>query len=171
MTTHKAAGPTCKILDDNITELTCPLDNGRHQGKIKHDLGDLDMLPLELQSDILVRLDLQTLIEFRRVNRKARDIVDALPQYKAIFSHNKNLLRTILSLELGRFVICNKLYITLQTMICERCGESAGYATCSPVAACVLPASAAEWITAPSRRRMLKEILKFLARSSKDYLP
>ena len=141
MATHKAAGPTCKILDDNITKLTCPLDNGRHQGNIKHDLGDLDRLPLELQSDILVRLDLQTLTDFRRVNRKAMDNVDALPEYKAILLHNKNSLRAILSVELGRFITCNELYITLQTKICERCGESAEFIyllTCRRVCATCL---------------------------------
>lgn len=39
-----------KTLTDNLIDLACPLDNGRHHGNAKNGLGDMDRLPLELQS-------------------------------------------------------------------------------------------------------------------------
>jgi hypothetical protein len=46
-----------KTLDDRITELNCPLDNGRQRGDASFDAGDLDKVPLELVH--------YTLIDFR----------------------------------------------------------------------------------------------------------
>jgi hypothetical protein len=59
----------CKTPDDNVTQRV-PQSNKHHNGDVEHGLGDLDRLPLEVQSNILVQSDLQTLVGFRQVNRR-----------------------------------------------------------------------------------------------------
>lgn len=125
-----------KTLDDNVTKFTCPLDNGRHYGHAKYGLGDLDKLALELQSSILVELDLRTLTDFRRVNRRATEVVDSLPEYRSILQHSLVSLRGILSIELGAFITCRDLLEALHTKVCEHCGKPGAHIyllTCSRV--------------------------------------
>lgn len=55
----------------NSLDRTCPLDNGQHRREPEHGLGLLERLPLELVDDILYKLDLRTLTDFRRVNARA----------------------------------------------------------------------------------------------------
>lgn len=121
------AGPTSKTLNDKVTNITCPLDNGKHFGLVSHGLGDLDKLPVELQSIILVQSDLQTLTDFRRVNRRAMEVVDALPEYRSIVQHSPASLRAILSVELGKFITCQKLYDTLCAANREGCRQPADF--------------------------------------------
>lgn len=91
------------------------------------DLGVLDALPLELLQEIMSQLDLRTLPDFRRVNRRATEVVDSLPQYKAINTHAVNALRGILSIETGCWITCATLYEKLCTPGCEQCGDFASY--------------------------------------------
>lgn len=116
-----------KTLDDNVTNLTCLLDNGRYYGYAKYGLGDLDKLALELQSSILVQLDLRTLTDFRRVNRRATKVVDSLPEYRLITRHSLASLRSILSIELGAFITLRDLLDALHANECEYCGKPAAY--------------------------------------------
>lgn len=116
------ADPTSKTLNDSATNATCPLDNGKHLDRASHSLG-----PVELQSIILAQLDLKALIDFRRVNRRAMEVVDTLPDYKSILQHSPASLRAILSVELGRFITCQKLYDTLCTANCEGCRQPAEF--------------------------------------------
>lgn len=133
---HINADPTSKTLDDNITDSTCPLDNGKHLGRPSHGLGDLDKLPVELQNAILVQSDLRTLTDFRRVNRWAMEVVDTMLEYQSIVQHGSASLRAILSTELGTFITCQKLYDTLCAEKCECCRQPADFIyllTCSRV--------------------------------------
>ena len=121
------ADPTSETFDDNITNITCPLDNGKHLGRARHGLGVLDRLPVELQSVILIQSDLRTLTDFRRVNRRAMEVVDSLPEYQSILQHSPASLRAVLSTELGTFITCQKLYNTLCAARCECCSQSADF--------------------------------------------
>jgi hypothetical protein len=91
------------------------------------NLGVLDALPPELLQEILSQLDLRTLTDFRRINRRAIELVNSLPQYKAINTHALNALRGILSIETGRWITCRTLYEKLCTPGCEQCGDFGGY--------------------------------------------
>jgi hypothetical protein len=90
-------------------------------------LGDLDRLPLEVQSNILVHLDLQTLVNFRRVSRQASDVVDALPEYQKVLQLSPTLLRSIFTNQLEEFITCQALVATLNTQKCENCGNPSKY--------------------------------------------
>lgn len=101
------ADPTSKALNDNITNTTFPLDDGRHLDGASHGLGDLDKFPAELQIIVLAQLNLKTLTNFRHVNRRAMEVVDTLPelaQYQSILKHSPASLRAILDVGLGESI-------------------------------------------------------------------
>ncbi|POR35733.1 F-box domain-containing protein [Tolypocladium paradoxum] len=91
------------------------------------NLGALDALPLELLQEILCQLDLRTLTDFRYVNRRATELVDYLPQHRAITTHARNTLRAILGIGTGRWITCKSLCQKLHTPRCERCGDFGSY--------------------------------------------
>lgn len=125
-----------QTLDDNDLAEGCPLDNGRHLITPKFSLGALDSLPLELLSAILVQTDLRSLTDFRRVNQRAVEVVDSIPEYKAIVANAPDSLRGILTIETGRWITCHDLYEKLCTAECEQCGDFGGFlyiATCRRV--------------------------------------
>ncbi|KAI1414113.1 hypothetical protein F5Y13DRAFT_21962 [Hypoxylon sp. FL1857] len=113
-------------LDEADLETRCPLDNGRHSIRPRESLGQLDVLPFELLSDILLTLDLPTLTVFRRVNFQAMHVVNSLHQYKMISKHCINVLRAAVSLEAASFD-CRTLYETLRTRKCGNCHRFGSY--------------------------------------------
>lgn len=64
--------------------LGCPLDHGRHSVERATDLGALNTLPRELQYEIMGHLDVQSLLAFRRVSKKAMDAVNTMVEYKKV---------------------------------------------------------------------------------------
>ncbi|KAH8589190.1 hypothetical protein B0O99DRAFT_692758 [Bisporella sp. PMI_857] len=113
-------------LDDADLETRCLLDNGRHKIQPRNSVGQLDVLPLEIVTDVLVALDLPTLTAFRRVNRRAMSLVDSLHQYGTVLKHCPNVLRAIISIDANYFD-CRSLYKTLSTSKCETCDRFGGY--------------------------------------------
>lgn len=125
--TYRRPNLTDFALDDNNLAWHCPLDNERHHTTPKFTLGILDMLPLEVLSATLVQLDLRSLTDFRRVNRRAMEVVDSVPQYKTIVVHAPASLRGILSIETGLWISCQDLYEKICTAECEQCGDFGGF--------------------------------------------
>lgn len=112
---------------DDIGNL-CPLDNGRHHHPApRYTLGALEQLPLELLNMVLVHVDIESLTGFRRVNQRAMQAVDSIPQYKAITTHTPASLRGILSIGTGRWISCRDLHKKLCTAKCDSCGDFGGY--------------------------------------------
>ncbi|KAF2871874.1 hypothetical protein BDV95DRAFT_492500 [Massariosphaeria phaeospora] len=110
-------------LDNAQLEARCPLDNGRcidASTPSHHSAGKLDQLPAELLIKVLLYSDVPSLTRFRRVNRRAMQLVDSVPQYAAIIKHCPNIIRAILSLQADAFD-CNALYATLITSRCSTC--------------------------------------------------
>lgn len=114
-------------LDDNELERNCPLDLGRHNVDPQNSLGLLDELPLEIISDILVRLPLRSLMEFRSVNQRAMDVVNSIPQFQLITRSTISPLRGILSVEAGLHITCQDLFRAFTSSTCEGCEDFAGF--------------------------------------------
>lgn len=112
-------------LDD--IESLCPLDNGRDGRVPCHGLGQLEILPLEILQMVLLPLDIQSITQFRRINRQARLVVDQIPQYKQIIAHAPASIRGCLSIGTGSSFSCQDLYDTLRTADCDSCGDFGGY--------------------------------------------
>jgi hypothetical protein len=117
-----------RTLDINGIETACPLDNGKHKFKRHtHDLGVLDGLPDELLLMALVVLDIRTLTDFRRVNKRAMEIVNSVSQYKLVMNTCLALPRSLLSTGLGSQFSIHDLAVTLTGYKCATCGDFAGY--------------------------------------------
>jgi hypothetical protein len=74
-----------------ILERHCPLDDGHYATNTDYSrassLGLLSCLPVELQQEIIRQLDVKSLIEFRRVSKRAMDLVANLPEWEKVSKH------------------------------------------------------------------------------------
>ena len=116
---------TCDgTLDQAHLAKRCPLDNGRWTCATcipgRYSAGRLDQLPAELLVQVLLYTDLPSLTRFRRVNRRAMELVDSIPQYAAIVKHCPDVIRAILSIQADAFS-CDRLYRTLSSTRCATC--------------------------------------------------
>ncbi|KAM3551760.1 hypothetical protein MY1884_007562 [Beauveria asiatica] len=110
-------------LDDNLPEL--PL--GQEYVPLKPPRGGagaLGRLPTELVQEILFQLDLQTLTDFRLVNRRAWELTTYLPRYRAIlkrvcflcFSENERYLPLSFRRASRKFALINAVLDGLPNM-------------------------------------------------------
>ena len=113
------------MLDD--IEGLCDLKNGRDRRVPCYGLGTLETLPLEVLQMVLLRLDILSITDFRRVNRQARLVVDQIPQYKQIIVHAPASIRGCLNIGTGCLFSCQYLYKKLRTPECDSCGDFGGY--------------------------------------------
>ncbi|KAI0390401.1 hypothetical protein F5Y17DRAFT_468947 [Xylariaceae sp. FL0594] len=113
-------------LDDANLEARCPLGKGRYLLPPQHTLGQLDMLPLELLTYVLLALDIPCLTTFRCVNRAAIGLVDSLHPYRVVLRHCPDILRAIVSID-ARSFDCSTLYETLSATKCEGCDRAGNY--------------------------------------------
>lgn len=138
---RKTSESTYIFLDINDNTLE-DVDNSYHPANQldlcspRYGLGALDGLPLEIIHLALIRLDMQSLTDFRRVNKRACQVVDSIAQYKRILVHAPAAIRGSLNIETARFFSCLDLYEKLSTAECDGCGDFGGYlylATCRRV--------------------------------------
>lgn len=114
-------------LSENLPSLRPEPENDRPHNPPATGIGVLDTLPAELLNMILTEIDLQTLVSFRRVNRRAAEVVDHVSSYKAIATNAPHALRGILSIQTGRWITCRTLYEKLCLARCETCADFGGY--------------------------------------------
>lgn len=82
--------------DDSLEHL-CPLDNERHHVIPTSDLGTLKKLPLEFLDLISIETTLRTLTDFRRVNKRAMQVVDSVRVYQSILKQSPGSICAMLS--------------------------------------------------------------------------
>lgn len=112
-------------LDNAQLETRCPLDNGRHDCtpiSPCFSTNQLDRLPLELLTEVLLLLDIPSLTRFRSLNHHAMELVNSVHQYTAIIEHCPNIIRAIVSIQADGFD-CGTLYRTLCTSRCSTCSR------------------------------------------------
>jgi F-box associated protein len=114
-------------LDDNLSPIPAQTVNAVERDPPLYDVGIIDSLPVELVHEVLKEADLQCLINFRRVNRQAAELVESLPEYKLIMSHAQNALVASIRTGCAISITCQMLYGTLCTAKCEECGDFGGY--------------------------------------------
>lgn len=113
-------------LDNANLSTRCPLDNGRHHGQPKYRAGKLELLAPELVFEVLLYLDVPSLTTFRRVNRRAAQLVDSLHQYQMIYTHCPDILRAIISINARHYDLWH-LFKTLSKTRCSTCPRFGGY--------------------------------------------
>jgi len=116
-------------LDDNLPVLPLPYYESDQdaQRPPEFDLAILDRLPLELIQMCVAHLDLETLLEFRKVNRRAKQVVNSTAEYKRIVQHAPAVIQAILSIGMGSWISCADIYQQLRTPECQKCGDFGGY--------------------------------------------
>ncbi|TVY42437.1 hypothetical protein LOCC1_G006961 [Lachnellula occidentalis] len=124
--THDDCQSRHQIIEPEMLELNCPLDNGWHNSPnpqvSQNSWGLFGLLPLEVLHNILQdELDLHQLTKVRSVSRGLRSTVDALPSYSTIIKHSPSVLRALLSLETASSITCRMLYKWLCVPHCHRC--------------------------------------------------
>jgi len=95
-------------LDHEPLESYIPLDNGRHYcTPISPGFGfatsQLNRLPVELVIGILLQLDIPSLTRFRRINRRAMQLVNPVRLYAAIIEQCPNIIRAIITIQAEAF--------------------------------------------------------------------
>ncbi|KIW14454.1 hypothetical protein PV08_07238 [Exophiala spinifera] len=95
--------------------------------QIEGNLGTLEKLPHGVLWSVLAQLDVCTVRTFRRVNRQAQELVDALTHYNTINTHAPHVIPAILSIEAGRWISCGDLWKAFCTATCEECGRFANF--------------------------------------------
>ena len=90
-------------------------------------LGSLDRLLLELLHDVLLRLDMSSIFNFRQVNLGSRRLVDSLKQYQMVGLHGLSLLCALLRTRLSKAVSLFDFYAVLCTQACTFCGKFGGF--------------------------------------------
>ncbi|KAK0624796.1 hypothetical protein B0T17DRAFT_252945 [Bombardia bombarda] len=131
-----------RILDNNLDNAhlvtRCRLDNGQFNASsipARYTAGQLDELPAEILIQVLQYTDIPSLTRFRRVSRRAMDLVDSVPQYRALIKHCPDIIRAIISLQADAYDL-NTLYATLHTSRCDGCkrfGDHLYLVTCCRV--------------------------------------
>jgi hypothetical protein len=114
-------------LDDNLPTSKFLLSHGLDIKPPEFNLGALDKLPTELLQGLLPQLDLCSLMRFRCVNRRALEILESIPQYKAIATHASNVLQGAVKTGAGQWISCETVYEKLYAAECEQCGDFGGY--------------------------------------------
>jgi F-box associated protein len=113
-----------RVVESKIIS-NCPLDNHLNLGTsapARHSLGELDKLPNELIALVLLSADIPSLVVFRRVNRRAMQTVDSIPEYATIIKRNPAIISAVLSLEANAFDL-KHLYKTLRQQKCSSCND------------------------------------------------
>lgn len=90
-------------------------------------LGRLDVLPPELISIVLQNLDLLSYFRFRQINRQARLVATAFPQYRSVARHGLEGLRGLLRADLAQTYTIGALYSALIRETCAFCGSFGGF--------------------------------------------
>ncbi|KAF4472831.1 F-box domain-containing [Fusarium albosuccineum] len=86
-----------------------------------------DSLPPELLHSIFSQLDLVSLHNFRRVSRRAAELIYSDLECNAIITHAWDAIRGAHCIKTARKITCGALYKKLCTQKCEGCGDFGGY--------------------------------------------
>jgi hypothetical protein len=97
------------------------LSTGSRQNRVepKSGLGTFDPLPMEIVLDIVLKLDFQSALRLRHVNRRFMVILDSLLL--------PNITRSILAVEYEAYLTPQTLYKALATTNCRSCGQMGQY--------------------------------------------
>ncbi|KAF1982724.1 hypothetical protein K402DRAFT_397255 [Aulographum hederae CBS 113979] len=113
-------------IDHDVLARAIPLSTTHSTLPFEADLGELDKLPVELLTEILLDIDLAALYAFRSQNRLALSVVDQIPEYKTIITAAPVVLRTALGTKCTTMT-CRELYTALCSTKCSECNENAGF--------------------------------------------
>jgi hypothetical protein len=91
-----------RILTLGALSRHCPLDNGRHilasNGSIAPDFGTFMRLPVELQLQVILQLDMASLLVWMRVNKSAMEFFWSLVEWRTVSQNYQDRRTPMLTL-------------------------------------------------------------------------
>jgi F-box domain len=119
-----------RIIDNTLnscfSDTSVPQPKSKRPSQPLHSLGQFDKLPLELLSEVLLELDVPTLVAFRCVNRHAMTLVDSFPKFCRVVDNCATVIRAIVATKANSFTF-NTLHNSLSMRDCVGCGRFGGY--------------------------------------------
>ncbi|PIG79057.1 hypothetical protein AARAC_008065 [Aspergillus arachidicola] len=103
------------------------------------NLGDLDVLPLEILHEIFSSLDIMSLFKFRQINRQAQQLVCTVYGYRTIITHALGVFGAILKTRMASWFTIHDLLEVLYTGDCLLCGSFGGFVFLPYLSRCCLP--------------------------------
>ncbi|CAN9252788.1 unnamed protein product [Alternaria alternata] len=123
----------CSVIEHDKLARHCPFDNGRHALELDYttapDLGSLSRLPAELMEQVVLELDLASLLVWRRVSKRGTDFVACLIEWKKVTLIAPNTVRMAVGLHSHSTFSLAELYDALHQRTCgiSDCSNSAKY--------------------------------------------
>ena len=99
-------------------------------------LGRLQHLPLELISSICLWLDVHSALKFNQANRRTREIIASIPQYRQLGEHALECLWALFRTGLAPHIDISTLHSALATERCVICGSFGGFIFLPTAARC-----------------------------------
>jgi hypothetical protein len=87
----------------------------------------LESLPIEILHEVCLLIDVASLLRFRQINLRTREVVSVLYEYRAITSHALGALCAVLRTGLAPRFTIRDLYTMLSTQNCLLCGNFGGF--------------------------------------------
>lgn len=102
-------------------------------------LGKLQLLPLEVLHEMLLLLDIHTLLRFRQLNGRAREAVCTLQGYRLVMTHALEAICVLLRTHMAAWFTLSNLLNVLCTRDCLACGSFGGFIFLPSLTKCCLP--------------------------------
>lgn len=123
-------------------------------------LGDVELLPLEIILEICSLLDIQSLFNFRHVNRRALQIVTRTRGYEAVIAHAIGALCVILRTRIASWFTISDLFKALCTRDCAVCSSFGGFIFIPSFMRCCYACLTMNRLPSVARDFILKNLLK-----------
>ncbi|KAJ4302092.1 hypothetical protein N0V88_002228 [Collariella sp. IMI 366227] len=103
-------------------------------------LGSLDReLPTEMLCAVIRYLDLSSMLRFRQVNRRARQLATAMPEYQVVTKYAMDALLALHKTLLAADFTLTDIRTALTTENCRFCGEFGGFVSLLGFQRCCFP--------------------------------
>ena len=132
-----------------------------HASRTRATVGELKKFPPELINKLCLELDLVSLSAFRQTNLGARDIVNSIPEFRAVVMHSLDCVCALLRTGAAQFVTLGQYFQLLCEQKCTFCAVTYGSFVHLPTwsrccMSCIdVHVSAMQMVTAASVERVL----------------
>lgn len=119
-------------------------------------LGDLDKLPAEIKSMVLLQLDVRSLCRFMSVSSGAKEAADSLLEYRNLVRHAGPVLVMLGKTRLTKTYTVDSLYQVLTSASCVSCGQPGAFiclVTCERACLNCLNRNMRFWVLTPAEAR------------------
>ncbi|CAF9924291.1 hypothetical protein IMSHALPRED_006141 [Imshaugia aleurites] len=123
----RSDGNGFRTLNDNLPLLDRWQKETPRTGPPTVGLGTLDQLPIEILTYIISWLDISAIDQFKAMNRRSLEAVNAHPQFRIINQQAHDALRGLRAIKTAHMITVQTVFEKLCTRQCSECGDYGGY--------------------------------------------